>query len=355
VDVLDVIRAQALGGAPIEATEELVRTLANANGCVPDVAWALKEMEAIYASKGKRNVTAEVAQYVDMSSGYFTSADVDRDLQLLTSAERHTRRTALYSLAQAGTIERHHTKDGTYRRVEDSIEVINWQNADMRELDLRWPFGLEEWEITYPGTLDVIAGSSGAGKTAFMLNFVKLNQERHMVRYISSEMSAQQMKHRLLKLDENADSWQFEPIKCSHGFADKVLPDSINIIDYLEIDGENPSGVVNELRDIFDALKSGFVLVGLQKKQNEQRYSATGKRYSVRYSLGRGGEFSKEKARLYVVMDFNELWIEKASNRRNDDDAPLKGRAWTFNLYKGCIFEDVQEKLGGNDVYAERE
>jgi len=344
MNVLDVVRAMAQGGAPVEQAEELVRTLAHSNGYVKDVDWTLRETAAIYASRGKRNVTAEVTQYVDMSSGYFSSSDVDRDLQLLTTAEKHARRTALYQLAQQGVVERHRSKNGVYRRVDHGIEVLDWKHAEMTELPLRWPFGLEEWEITYPGTLDVIAGSSGAGKTAFMLNFLYLNQGSHLIRYMTSEMSKQQMKSRLSKFNIGEDEWQFEPIRCSRGFADKILPDSVNVIDYLEVDGENPSMVVNELRDIFDALKSGFVLVGLQKKQDERRYSQVGKQYSVKYNLGRGGEFSKEKARLYIVMDFDELRIEKASNRRDDDAPPLKGRRWGFRLYKGCRFEDVYEK-----------
>ena len=166
-----------------------------------------------------------------------------------------------------------------------------------------------------------------------------------MVRYMTSEMSAHQMRHRLLKLNPDSDAWSFEAIGCSRGFADKILPDSLNIIDYLEVDGENPSGVVNELREIFDALKSGMVLVALQKKGNTTGYKKDGSRYEIRNDLGRGGAFSMEKARLYLSLDYNELSVVKASNRRNDDDEPLKGRRWHFSLYKGCIFEDVYERF----------
>lgn len=344
MNITEIIRAQVLGGAPIEQTEALVRTLANANGCVPDVDWALKEMEAIYAAKGRRGITDIVRAYVDSSVGWFSYRDIDTELQFVTPQDKHVRKTALIRLAQDGVLERHRSKDGVYRRRENDLEILDWKHADLREIDLRWPFGLEQWEITYPGTLDVVAGSSGAGKTAYMLNFLAMNQANHMARYMTSEMSPQQLRHRVLKLDSNADNWTFEAVRCSSNFADKILPDSLNIIDYLEVDGDNPSGVVNELREIFDALKTGFALVGLQKKGNTTGYRKDGTTYSIRNELGRGGAFSMEKARLYLSMDYNELTVVKASNRRNDDDEPLRGRTWHFNLYKGCIFEDVYEK-----------
>jgi len=343
MDIVEVIRTQVLGGAPPEQTEELIRTLANANGYVKDVAWALKEMEAIYAAKGRRGITEDVRAYVDSSVGWFAHRELDQELQFLTPQDKHVRKTALLRLVADGILERHRSKDGMFRRVEKNIEALDWKNADMREIDLQWPFGLEQWEITYPGTLDVIAGSGGAGKTAYMLNFLYLNQANHMIRYMTSEMSKQQMRHRLGKFHIGTNDWTFEPIKCSSGFADKILPDSVNVIDYLEVDGDNPSGVVNEIREIFDALKSGFVLVGLQKKGNTVGYARDGKKYNVRNELGRGGAFSMEKARLYLSMDYNELMVVKSSNRRDDDEPPLKGRRWGFNLYKGCIFENVRE------------
>ena len=346
MDIRDIVRGLAQGGVSIEVAHELVRTLANANGCVPDVEWAIQETEAIYAAGGKRGTTNDVWQWVQASAGWFSNSDIDRELQLTTAGDKHARRTALYRLVKDGVLERHKSKDGVFRRKENTIEVIDWRGADMREMEIKWPFELEKWEITYPGTLDVIAGSSGAGKSAFMLNFVKLNMANHMIRYMTSEMSKQQMKHRLGKFNIGAGEWNFEPIKCSSNFADKILPDSVNVIDYLEVDGENPSKVVNELREIFDALATGFVLVGLQKKGNETKYSAKGTRYSVRYNLGRGGEFSKEKSRLYLVMDYNELYVEKSSNRRDDDAPPLRGRRWGFDLYKGCVFQNVGEVFG---------
>lgn len=343
MDIREVVRGLAQGGVPIEQAHELVRTLANANGCVPDLEWALQETEAIYAAKGKRGVTESVRGYVDSSSGWFSHRDVDMELQYSTPAEKHARKMALLRLVQDGVVERHKLKDGMFRRKQNELEVVDWRNASLEELDIKWPFGLEQWEITYPGTLDVVTGAYGAGKSAFCLNFLELNQANHMVRYITSEMSAHQMRHRLLKLNSDPDYWTFEPIRCSSNFADKILPDSLNIIDYLEVDGDNPSHVVNEIREIFDATKTGFVLVALQKRENTTGHKKDGSAYQIRNDLGRGGAFSAEKARLYVALDYNEMKVVKASNQRNDDDEPLKGRKWHFNLYRGCIFEDVYE------------
>lgn len=344
MDIREIVRGLAAGGTPIEVANELVRTLANANGCVPDVEWALREAEAIYAAKGRRGITDDVRAYVDSSVGWFTHRDIDTELQFVTPQDKHVRKTALLRLVKDGVLERHKSKDGMFRRKEHELEILDWQNADMRELEIKWPFGLEQWEVTYPGTLDVIAGSSGAGKTAYMMDFLRRNQDSNVCRYVSSEMSPQQMRHRLSKFGDV--EWNFEAVKASSKFADLVLSDSITIIDYLEVDGENPSGVVNEIREIFDALKTGMVLVGLQKKGNTRAYKKDGSSYKIRNELGRGGAFSMEKARLYLSMDYNELTVVKASNRRDDDAPPLRGRRWGFSLYKGCIFENIGELFG---------
>ena len=50
-----------------------------------------------------------------------------------------------------------------------------------------------------PGNIIVVAGEQNAGKTAFLLNFVRLNMTRHEMFYYSSEMGASEMRKRLEK------------------------------------------------------------------------------------------------------------------------------------------------------------
>ncbi len=101
---------------------------------------------------------------------------------------------------------------------------------------MKYPFGIEKLFNTYPGNLIVVAGASDAGKTAFLLNFVRLNMDKYPIYYQSSEMGAEELANRLEQFDLPLGSWTFTAEERSRDYADVIRPDCINIIDYLEFE-----------------------------------------------------------------------------------------------------------------------
>jgi len=182
----------------------------------------------------------------------------------------------------------------------------------------------------YPKNIAVVAGSKDAGKTAFCLNFARLNQENFEVNYFCSEIAAQEFRERLKLFGFPLDSWKIKVWERSSNFADVIKPDALNIIDFFEISNEFYL-ISKELKAIHDKLNKGVALIAIQKDKNAK--------------LGRGGSFSIEKARLYVTLDakdyHNELTIVSGKNWAQKDKNPA-GVVIKFKLINGAKFVKVE-------------
>jgi hypothetical protein len=83
---------------------------------------------------------------------------------------------------------------------------------------------------------------------------------------------------------------RYQMEECSTDFHNKIGPDhKIYIVDYLEVN-DNFWEIGKMIRKIHDKLRDGICFIAIQKKTNAY--------------LGRGAEFSLEKARLYLSLDF---------------------------------------------------
>jgi len=276
----------------------------------------------------KKLTQAIVWEWILTTSGWVSNRELDEELEITSSEGKASRRTILSRFTNDGRIERHLSKIGVFRRVEQEATLIEWQKANPESsLNIVWPFGLEKLVRIYPKNLIVLAGAPNAGKTGFCIDFIIKNQKKHFIVYYSSEMGAEEMKVRFNKTGET--EWFFEARERSSHFRDVIQPDKINIIDYLEI-GDNFYLVGDELRAIWEKLNQGIALVILQKKRGAE--------------LGRGAEFSLEKPRLYLSMDNNELKIIKAKNWAVEGTNP-NGMKWTFQLIDGCKFINTKEAL----------
>jgi hypothetical protein len=197
--------------------------------------------------------------------------------------------------------------------------------SSAKPLPIKWPMGIEKYVDLYPGNMAVVAGSPEAGKSALLLNFIKMNMERFPIYYFCSEnMGQAELRVRLgLFPNMRIEDWKFEPVERCADFEDVIVPDCVNIVDYLEIT-EDIYLVSTHLTNISHKIGTGLAIVALQKK------------FGAR--LGRSQEFGLEKPRLYLSMDKGKLTI-------------IKGKAWanlkvdphdlsiSFKITGGCQFE----------------
>jgi len=311
----------------IEDAYVVVETLSRRDGYNPEEAKA--QVELAYIETGNKSLSLIVNEWVHQTTGWFTTRDLDTELNLGPS-NKNNRRYILHQLISKNIIETHPTKQGIYRLIKNNANELDWRNADISgTIPIVWPFDLHDYTVMYPKNIVILAGSSNAGKTAFLLNTIKLNMANFKVHYFSSEMGPEELKLRLSKFDDvTEDDWKFSAQERSSKFADVITPDDINIIDYIEMGAGEFYLIGDEIRAIFDKLGKGIAVIALQKKKGAE--------------LGRGAEFSLEKPRLYLSMDSAKLKIVKAKNWAIEDQNP-NSMAWRFKLLQGCKFVNIEE------------
>ena len=283
----------------------------------------VKAEEIWQEQEGAGTVTRRIKDYIETTQGYFSVTDCDKEARVSSTQDKGNRRVILHRLVKEGLLERHPTKNGLFRRIEHESPVIEWETADIANtFKMLWPFELENYALMYPKNIAVISGSPDAGKTAFLLNVTKLNMDKYIIHYFTSEMGAEEMKLRISKFDDVV-KWVFDPRERSSNFADVIYPDDINIIDYFEFGKSEFYTIAEELRAIFDKLNKGIAIVALQKKRGAE--------------LGRGAEFGLEKPRIYLSMDSGLLKIIKAKNWAVEGQNP-NGMEFKFSLVNGAKF-----------------
>lgn len=204
------------------------------------------------------------------------------------------------------------------------------------------PLDIHKYAAILPKNVVVVAGAKSSGKSAFALAvaFSNLNKGK-AIRYFSSEMADLEMCHRLESFQTHEGEsvgmnfWEdacrnkgLEFYYKASNFADYILPDGINIVDFLEVH-EAFYKVAQAIAEMYEKLNTGILLVCLQK--------------SFHQKLGRGAEFSLEKARLYVTLDWSQK--ERCGVARIVDakfpvipEQPARGMTRKYTLIAGSRF-----------------
>jgi len=276
------------------------------------------------AANKHTGITEKVREWVMTSTGLIMTSDVHRELGLTSRDLKKQANEAIRRMEQDNILVRCGTKNGCYRMIEKDAPLIDFINVNLNApYSIKWPFKIEDLVDLYPGNVVVLAGEANAGKTALLLNVVRRNMYQHKIEYFSSEMGPEEFHLRLAKFDDiKLGEWRFSPRQRSSKFADVVVPGALNIIDYLEIT-EDFFKIGGEIKDIFDRVGKGIAIIALQKKKGSD--------------IGRGGDFTLEKPRLYLSMQPGELKIVKGKNWADPECNP-NGTIWKFKLVQGCRF-----------------
>lgn len=341
-DLFHVANCLIKGGAKADIVQQVLETLAlSCNPPFPEKEINTKIQSALdRAGRRERNLAAEVEEYVLSTSGNFLSTDVDKSLQLSTRDEKKNLSIILRRLADKGIITKHGERNGSWRRIEDDIDIIDWRNAETAEYPINFPLNIHQLVKLYPGNIAILAGASNTGKTTFMLELVRLNQRQHKILYMNSEMGASELKLRLEMFHEVCplSKWNFTAIERSDKFADAIDPDGLNIIDFMEIYDEFWR-LGGWIRDVHKKLNKGVAIIAIQKKSSNKK---------EQNDFGRGGQLTIEKPRLYMAMDRGKVKIVKAKIWRNHDRNP-NGLSRSFKIVSGWKFIPSDEWQGEED------
>lgn len=212
----------------------------------------------------------------------------------LIKRELHpTLRTIMHRMKDKGLAYPVGGKDGWWRKAEVGIDEVCWwdgdEDADNDSVYL--PLGLNKYGYMSRPALMVVAGVYNQGKTAFCMNVVKLNVEKwkdNMAFFVTEGM--EQLKWKFEQLLPGLEKPPpFKVYRRFDNFADVLLPDGLNIIDYLRTDMDKPFTVTNKLIEINKKLKTGVAIVAMQKPPGRK--------------IAFGGGSTAWEPTLYVSLD----------------------------------------------------
>ena len=331
-DLFHVSWIMTKGGAKNWEIWQVLERLILSWGENPDSNWINAKIKSALDRIERRDfiVADEVWKWISVTDGDFSVTECDKALQSVTGVTNRdikaTIRQAIHRLKADGKLEKVGRKDGIYRRISEDSEVIDFANAEENVLDIRFPLEVDKLVEISDKNVIVIAGSKDAGKTAFMFNFVWMNMERWKIRYFSSEMGAKEAKKRLIKFGYDISKWKFELRSMPQGYIRNILPDDINIIDFLEIYDEFYK-VGAEIREIFDRLNRGIALIALQKNPGTD--------------FGLGGQRSIEKARLYLALESGVAKIVSGKNWASTVNP--RGLVRPYKIHQGAVMQACGE------------
>jgi len=248
--------------------------------------------------------------WIQATDGVFSLDDIHKTFGINTTRSKNNVSKIVERLKADEKIKRVGSKMGTYIKIGEALEEMDWKNADTIPLKLNFPLHIGDFYQPYPKNMGVIAGAKDSGKTAVLIDFVKLNQDlpewKNRIHFYTNEMGKEELKVRILKHDDlPIEKWNFHAYECTSNYEDHIAryPDDIHVIDYIEVN--DTFYLIGEyLKRIHEALGKGFVLLGLQKDWGAP--------------LGRGAAFSIQRPRLYITLERGYARVASAKNRTPD-------------------------------------
>jgi len=240
------------------------------------------------------NIQSHVLAFIDNSVGSFTTEQIYREFFCDTRQKKQACSQALYTASKRKLISKDKSVAGKWHIIDAKIDWIDLDAAPEEKFPILLPFDLQEHVLIPPKAIIVLAGSTNAGKTAYILNTLKMNRDqKYKKTYLMSEMGPGEYVSRIKTFGEPLNKWkEIKAASKSYDFNGAIEhhnKDGLTCIDYLEeVEGEYFK-IASNIRSIYDALGDGVAMVAIQKKSSQ--------------NVARGGEGTMEKSRLYMTLD----------------------------------------------------
>ena len=294
------------GGMPDLEIKQVLEKLIISWGEAPDQKWINAKIEsALKRSESKtQNLAEEVKEWVQLSTAvHFLSTDVHKELNLWTRQDKKNVAMILARLSEETPplIEKYGEKRGSWRTIDKTINEQRWWDDTGEPLLLRFPLGVDQHARIFEGNVILLEGQKSAGKTAFALEFCRLNTHlfHGKALYQNVEMNDSELRQRFESYGDvySLDQWRENVmiIRNTGSWWDKIQPNGLNVIDYL-VEYENPFMKAKFIMQIHDKLKKGIALI-LNQRDPRKPY-------------GHGGISMRDIPRLIISLMGHRLKLE---------------------------------------------
>ena len=338
-DLFHAARCFVWGGWGKEYTQQALETLAkNCKPEFPPEEIKIKIQSAI-ENVGRRQgqLSHEVEEWVALQKRYFSVTESYSELHIVTKEDKANARQVIKRLKDKGIIEPTGNRSGQYRKKDLSFEAVTeFPDTSNEGIKMKFPLMIEYYAKIFASNIIIVSGEKSAGKTAFCLSLARLNMHLDMpIRYISSEFGADELLERLTPMQHivSPKEWinRIEFNRFRGEPQDALLPDGLNIIDYLEVRDGEFFKIGSQIDRIFDKINNGVAVIALQTNPGQE--------------IARGGAQTLDKSRLYISLNRkdkkNHATIVDCKNWENKTYNPNRTYC-EYKLGQGYHFERIE-------------
>lgn len=291
---------------------------------------------------------AIVTNWVSLATGTFQLYDIQRELGIDSPEGKNTLRVIMHRLVAENLIERVDKKDGVFRIVKSNAEEIKFDNVDESAvIPLVLPFQISNYVEIYQKNVILVAGESNAGKTCFLYNVARDNMDiMTTVFFTNNEATPQEIAKRLKPLGVPIPP-PFKIYERYDNYADVIVPDALNIIDYLDMNSEVYLAG-DEIERVHQKLHKGIAVIGMQLPPPAKTLFRGVEKIQHR-SLAYGGAFTIKKPVLYL-----NLWCNGGQNNGICRIEKAKNRAQPRVDPNNMMWHYVIDEYGANFISFER-
>lgn len=325
IELLKIIKGYALQGASDDSILSLLEHLSPHTPLIKEKDKDLKTnniyKEILKIVSGERdrtkNITQDLKGYIDTTDGIFTLHECYNAVGANDTKEKSIIRKTLCVMCTKKELEKVGTKTGTYVKIDTSIEYTDLSDSKGlgKPIKFRTPLNVADRTLFFPRSLWGIAGVTGNGKTTYVMNIIREIQDQfETVYFYEAELGPGALQQKLGYFQCPLSSWKFKAV-CSadskgniqwdsQNIHQKIHPNAINIIDYLEPPEDKPWTIYHIMKKIAAALNQGMAIILIQKKEGSK--------------WGLGGDWSAKATSFYTSLEWGVLKIEKNSYQQED-------------------------------------
>jgi hypothetical protein len=260
-------------------------------------------------------------------------------------------RNILFQLSEQGIIKASGKRDGIWhviKRVEP-VPIFSVQRERRppfqlfypTDFDTSQPFSFADNVVVREGDCILIAGESNWGKTTLAMNFLAANIGYNPVLLGNEFTKDNEPTPRFLNRLDTIDwvSWvdetgqdMFTLLPVYQDFAENIIKDRINIIDWINIQTGEHYMIGNIMEEIKTAVGKGIAIIVIQKAAGSES--------------GRGGQFTKDFADLELLIDKHTNMESRLTiGKCKEYTSPVTGRSWAYEISKGVQLRNVREVI----------